>query len=246
MQLVSLYDNEKVSDIVRTDYRTADVFKEYGINYCCAGNLPLREVCLQKNIAHEELVTKLNQASQAINLPVDLQFHKWKTDFLVDYIVNVHHAYLRQAMPQLGRDLEHFLQHHRNKYPYFEDMVTIYSAIHILMTSEYEEQEEILFPYIKQINSAYQRKEPYGGLFVRTLRKPMNRTRDDIKKLEEHLTSLRQITGNYRVQEKACTGYNILMKRLNELDNQLVLHKHIENNILFPATTAMEQELLKT
>src|SRR5690349_19213026 len=92
MQLVSLYENQNIADIVRTDYRTAEVFREYGINYCCKGNQPLQEVCSQKNLTYVDVVRKLNQVSQTVNLPLDLQFHKWKTDFLIDYIVNIHHA----------------------------------------------------------------------------------------------------------------------------------------------------------
>jgi regulator of cell morphogenesis and NO signaling len=246
MQLVSLYENQNIADIVRIDYRTAEVFREYGINYCCKGNQPLQEVCSQKNLIYVDVVRKLNQVSQTVNLPLDLQFHKWKTDFLIDYIVNIHHAYLRQTLPQLEADLQHFLAHHQNEYPQLKTVLAIHAAICILMDSEHEQQEDVLFPYIKQIYSAYRRHEPYGKLLVRTLRKPMNMPNGDEEQLNQYLTTLRQLTGNYRVTEGKCTGYDVLIKRLHELDNQLVLHKHLENNIIFPAAIAMEQELLKT
>lgn len=246
MQLVGLYDNENVAEIVKGDYRTAEVFKAYDINYCCAGNISLRDVCRQKNIVYADLLRKLNQVSQAINLPPDLQFHKWKTDFLIDYIINVHHAYLRQTMPQLERDLHEFVSRHPKKYLHIESLLALYDSIRILMINEYEEQENVLFPYIKQIYSAYRRRESYGSLFVRTLRKPVNMLNDGHKQLGEHLSELRRLAHNYHISEETCTGYNVLMKRLHELDNQIVLHKHLENNILFPSVLAMEQDLLKT
>lgn len=246
MQLIGLYDNQNIADIVRNDYRTAEVFREYGINYCCTGGLPLQEACRQNNLAYVDVVRKLNQVSQTVNLPLDLQFHKWRTDFLIDYIVNIHHAYLRQTLPQLENDLRQFIERHPNKYPQLEKALQAHTVLRELMASEYQQQEGVLFPYIKQIYSAYRRHESYGRLFVRTLRKPMNMPGEDDKKLSEYLTTIRQLTGNYRVSGEKCTGYDVLMKRLHELDNQLVLHKHLENNILFPAAISMEQELLKT
>ena len=42
--------DKTISEIVREDYRTADVFKKYGINYCCGGNTTLEEVCKLQNI----------------------------------------------------------------------------------------------------------------------------------------------------------------------------------------------------
>jgi regulator of cell morphogenesis and NO signaling len=246
MQLVSLYDNQNIADIVRSDYRTADVFREYGINYCCKGSVPLREACSQNNLAHADVVRKLNQVSQTVNVLPDLQFHKWKTDFLIDYIVNVHHAYLRETLPQLEGDLAHFIKYHQNEYPQLKSVQAIHAAMCVLMASEHEQQEQVLFPYIKQIYSAYRRQEPYGRLFVRTMRKPMHMPNGDHDQLNQYLNTLRKLTANYLVPEDKCTGYNVLMKRLHELDSQLVLHKHLENNILFSAAIAMEQELLKT
>jgi len=246
MQLVSLYDNQNIADIVRNDYRTAEVFREYGINYCCTGNLPLQDVCSQKKLAYVDVVRKLNQVSQAVNLPLDLQFHKWRTDFLIDYIVNIHHAYLRHVLPALERDLQDFLSKHEGRYPQLKNIQAALAAISVVTSTEYQQQEDVLFPYIKQIYSAYRRQESYGSLFVRTLRKPMTLSGNSQEQLDYYLSSLRALTDNYRVWDGRCSGYNVLMKRLHELDNQLVLHKHLENNILFPSATAMEQELLKT
>ena len=78
-----------VSEIVRSDYRTADVFKKYGINYCCNGQVPLEEACAGKNLELEVVVNELEYATRNINLSNSLQFVDWKIDFSIDYIVNM-------------------------------------------------------------------------------------------------------------------------------------------------------------
>lgn len=246
MEVACLYDNEKVADIVRNNYRTAEVFKAYRINYCCAGDISLRKLCSEKNISYPELIRRLNQAAQTAAPGPELEFHKWKIDFLVDYIVNVQHAHLKRVLPELTRDLRDFLVRHPAKYPSLQNAVSIFTAVGESLQKEFEDQENVLFPYIKQLYSAHRRREPYGKLLVQTLRKPMNKTAENAPRLSERLDAIRRLLNNYHAHEGICTGYDVLAKRLHDFDSSLVLHKHVENNILFPAVTQMEQELLTT
>lgn len=48
--------NLTISEIVNKDYRTADVFKKHGIEYCCGGNMPFFEACSLKGI-DEKLIS---------------------------------------------------------------------------------------------------------------------------------------------------------------------------------------------
>ena len=91
-----------VKDIVIDDYRTADVFRKWGINYCCGGNLPLAEACSAKQINQKEVEQDLKQATRDITLPNAINFNEWPVQFLLDYIVYVHHSYLRTTLPARG------------------------------------------------------------------------------------------------------------------------------------------------
>ena len=95
------YMDRTVADIVRDDYRTADVFKKYGINFCCGGQLLLGDACEQRNIDPATVNRELQMATHTISLPNCLKYDTWRTDFLVDYITNAHHGYLFQMMPDL-------------------------------------------------------------------------------------------------------------------------------------------------
>ena len=44
--------NATVSEIVRADYRAADVFKKHGINYCCSGQVMLQQACDMRKISY--------------------------------------------------------------------------------------------------------------------------------------------------------------------------------------------------
>jgi regulator of cell morphogenesis and NO signaling len=99
---------------------------------------------------------------------------------------------------------------------------------------------------VRQIAHAYADKEPYAGLLVRTLRKPV----EDMMKQEhdhimESLVRMRQLSANYTPPESACVSHRLNFSLLRELDNDLAQHFYLENKILFPRAIAMEKELLK-
>ena len=51
-----IIEKEKtIGQIVADDYRTAAIFKSFGIDFCCKGNRTISEVCNQKNISAETL-----------------------------------------------------------------------------------------------------------------------------------------------------------------------------------------------
>jgi len=244
MKPFDLLDNT-VAGIVRSDYRAADVFKKYGINYCCSGNISLRESCLQKQINPDFILEELEEATKDITIPNSVNFAAWKTDFLVDYIVNIHHNYLYQALPVLESQMISFTENHKNKFPELPELVEIFKELAAALRSHNRYEEEIIFPYIKQIENTHRRKESYGNLFVRTLRKPLGNVEAEHKKISAILKDLRQLTNNYREPEKACTNHKVIFHKLKELDNDMMQHKHLENNILFPRAIQMEKELLQ-
>lgn len=241
----TLDPNKTVSEIVRADYRTADVFKKHGINFCCGGKLPLAEACAAKEINVAHLQEELIHATKTINLPNYLPYDRWKVDFLIEYIINVHHEYLKQSVPALEGTLLSFVDGHRKQYPELSELQEIFQELVQLIQRNNQHEEETIFPYIKLIASAHQRKESYGSLFVKTLRKPLSNLETENSKTSYLLSQLRSLTRNYTFPENACTNHRVVFYKLREFDNDLVQHKHLENNILFQRAKEVEKELLK-
>ncbi len=239
-------ENSCAADIVKQHYATASVFKKYGIEYCCGGKWPLKLVCDTREIDKEDLILELQKASRSISIPATLPFENWKIDFLTDYIINVHHQYLRQSLPIISEQLGRFVSEHQNKYPPLTELEAQFNYLHKTMTPHLQQEEEIIFPYIRQISHAYESRETYASLLIRTLRKPVEEImhqEHDI--LEKVLRKFRSLTNNYTPPEASCTSHRLSYSLLRELDNDLVQHVYLENEILFPRAIAMEKELLE-
>lgn len=239
------YHQKTVAQIVRTDYRTADVFKKHGISYCCGGGVLFEDACLQKGLPPADVEEELARASARVSLPVNLPYEEWKLDFLIDYILNVYHAYLKTTLPLLGTTLTAFVSNHKKQYPYLENVLSLFEELSQSLQKHNLQEEDVIFPYIKQIDATYRRKEIYGSLFVKTLRKPLRNAETEHTKIHSLLLKLRSAAANYTYPDNACTTHRVIFQKLEELDNNLVHHQYLENNILFPRANEIEAELLQ-
>ncbi len=246
MHIIAVNTNMTVSEIVQKHYRTADVFKKLGINYCCGGNGSLRDACALKGIDLDNVCTELEQAMQTVQLPGGVQFEEWPVDFLIDYVIHVHHSYLKKVLRPLSSSLKSFSQGHQNKYPYIMKVTDSFESLVDELEEHIQKEEAAIFPYLKQMHSAHSRKEPYGNLFVRTLSKPYHKTIElEHKRIAAYLKELRELTNDYHFTPSVCTNHQVLYHKLKELDADLVVHMRLENNVLFPKAMQMEKELLQ-
>jgi regulator of cell morphogenesis and NO signaling len=236
-----------VANIVREDYRTARVFSKHQIDFCCGGKWPLGMTCETKGLDFLSIKKELEHAVRPVQLSNSLPFDKWTVNFLTEYIVNVHHQYLRESLPGIKSLLDHFVISHNKKYSYLDEVQMQFVRLYNDCFPHIEQEETILFPYIRQIMHAYESKEPYAGLLVRTLRKPvenvMSHEHESVSKI---LRRLRELTNNYIPPQNVCTSHLVAFSLLKELDNDMTQHLFLENQILFPKAITMEKELLLT
>ena len=235
-----------VSDIVKKDYRTALVFRRHGIEFCCGAKFPLELVCSIKGVNLETIQKELRLVSQTIAVPTTLRFGDWDTAFLADYIEQVHHTYLKIMLPSTLQFIQQFSEGHQKKFTYLPELLTEFSMLTKELLSHIKYEEEIIFPYIKQIAFAHKGKESYASLLMRTLSKPIKELMYyEHNIVEDALEKLRTLTNYYAVPLEACTSHKVSFLTLQEVDRDIVQHLHLENNILFPKTIQIEKELLK-
>jgi len=234
-----------VSDIVKRDYRTAVVFRRHGIEYCCGAKFPLELVCSLKGLEPDAICEELENASRTISLPSTIKFEEWDPAFLADYIVHIHHEYLRSTLPTALETIREFAEGHKKKFTNLPELVVVFSGLVKELLSHILYEEEIIFPYIKQISHAHRVNESYAGLLVRTLRKPVEEVmQHEHKFVEDALAVIHELTGNYQYPPEACTSHKVSFLTLMDLEKDILQHLHLENDILFPKAIKMEKELL--
>ncbi len=105
------------------------------------------------------------------------------------------------------------------------------------------DEEIVLFPYITRMEdcgTGQRRGEPSG---LNSLRGPVATLAFQHDSAGDKLRAIRQASGGYCAPEDACMTYRAVFKALAELEADLHQHIHLENNILFPRATAVEEML---
>jgi regulator of cell morphogenesis and NO signaling len=242
----SFHPGSSPSEIVTKNYRAAQVFRRYGIEYCCGGRFPLEVICASQGIEAAKVLEDLKKETRDIRLPSDPGYQEWSTDFLIDFIINLHHRYTRNAIPCITDQLKDFIEEHEKKMPHVAGMGRAFERLAKEVLLQLKDEEDTVFPYIRQLAHAFQSRESYAVLLVRTLRKPVSRMmRNEQGKVPYLLSELREAASHYHPPEKACVNHKVTLARLREFDLDLTQHLYLENEILFPRVQEMETELLK-
>ena len=238
-------DDSFVTDIVLQDYRSSSIFRKYGIDYCCGGKIPLHTACKIRGLDLTTIKNELNETIRVIQVSSSVNFNDWNTDFLIDYITNVHHSFLVKNFPDMIDTLRRFTDGHQSKYPHLCPLLDLVCQLRDNLLPHLEQEEQIIFPYIKQIAHAHKNNESYAALLVRTLRKPVeNIMNHEHEYTKRSLYRIRELTNHYSLPPHACVSHKVSFLKLKELDNDLVQHLFLENEILFPKALQMEKELL--
>src|SRR5581483_7340944 len=184
-----------VTDLIARDYRTADVFKKYGIDFCCGAKWPLHTACELRGLDTQLVKQELQEAMRPLQTVALLSFAKWPLDFLTGYMVHVHHAYVRQALPSLKGFLELFVTEHSQKYTYLHELQQQFTRLHNNLPACMQHEEDVIFPYVKQVNRAFQGKASFAALLTRTLRKPVEKVmKQEHQLIVSVLKKMRELT----------------------------------------------------
>ena len=193
----------------------------------------------------DKVQLELEAAVRTINVSNQLDFADWDIDFLLDYVVNVHHHYLKKTLPQTKILLSEFAKEHAKKFPWLTELEAKFNELveHLLPVAKQE--EEVIFPYIRRLAHANEDKEPYAAMLIRTMRKPVEETMfNSHETVTEIVLSIRDITNKYYTPENVCISHKVVLAKLKELDNDLMQHLYLEQSVLFPRAMAIEKQIL--
>jgi len=229
-----------IGEVVAQDFRTASVFSKYGIDFCCKGHRTIEEVCEKKSISPKEIIEKLN-AVRKNNDSHSIDYASWPLDLLADYIEKIHHRFIKEKTPVLLQFLNKLCKVHGERHPELFEINSIFSQSSQDMEHHMQKEELVLFPFIKQMVKAKLNNEFMETPHFGSVKNPVAMMMDEHSTEGERFSTIAQLTNNYNPPSDACTTYRVTYAMLEEFQNDLHKHIHLENNILFPKAIALEK-----
>ena len=235
-------ENTTVAEEVNRNLRTGEIFRKYGIDYCCNGQVPIKtaaETALANIISLEKELKMLDSAGNETE-----DGGKLEPEALVDHLVQDQHGYLRDNIPVIVYYAARVAQRNAESFPELIQIQRFFSEAASKLEAQMKTKEAELFPCIGKMLK--------GEADANTLKSCGGNLSDRLKlmKNEHHETiylfkKIASLTNGYIVPAEVRNPFRILYQQLEEFEQKLYHQFHLQNNILFPKAAQLEKEIFE-
>jgi regulator of cell morphogenesis and NO signaling len=234
---------QTVGEIAAERPAAVRVFEKYRIDFCCGGHRPLAEVCQEKGISPDTLLDEVEHAGRN-NGPAETDWASAGLRELIGHIVDTHHAFLKAELPAIGARLEKVAAAHGEKYPeVVRPLRDVFADLDAELEAHMRKEELVLFPAIEELETAQAEGRPAMPPPFGTVRNPIRMMIYEHDHAGNALEEMRRLTGGYTLPPDACNTWRALYYELEQVERDLHVHIHLENNVLFPRAAQLESEL---
>jgi len=215
------------------------LFEKLGIDYCCGGGQSLGEACGQAKVPVDAVLQSLlTEKNDASNQATD--WNRAELFELIDHIVTKHHVYVKQELPRLESLMHKVAAKHGENHTELRKLLCLLSVINAELTSHLQKEEQILFPFIIEMEEAHRRSVRQRPPMFGSVRNPVHMMELEHDSAGQALKEIRAISNDFTAPEDACMSFRALYQGLAEFEADLHQHIHLENNILFPRAIELE------
>jgi regulator of cell morphogenesis and NO signaling len=229
------YANVTIAEIVTEDISKAGVFKKFGLDFCCGGGKTIQDACAKKGVDMKELISELEKPAKDSG-EKRLNFNDWPLHLLVDYIIEVHHKFVRENLPVIVEFAEKVAKVHGHADEELHDIKGLVDDMAMDLNLHMQKEEMVLFPFIKNISGKTSLEEGEANMVINGPIRMMEIEHDNVGEI---IKKLRTLSHDFTPPGHACNTYKALYFKLEEFEDDLFNHIHLENNILFKKVKAM-------
>jgi regulator of cell morphogenesis and NO signaling len=234
--------SKRIGDVVAENWQTADVFDKYNIDFCCKGNRSIEEACAEKGISLDAVVADLEETLH-MESATDDNYSAWALDQLADHIESKHHKYVETHLPMIRKFLHKTAQVHGSEHPELLEMEELFNASAIELTAHMKKEEFLLFPHIRRMVKSMNENESISHAHLNSVVSPIDVMKHEHETEGDRFQKMNDLSNHYTIPKDACNTYRVTYEMLKQFEEDLHLHIHLENNILFPQAIALEEKL---
>lgn len=210
------YADQYLSELAIKIPMATEVFRQHRLDFCCGGKQTLKDACEKKHIDLTKVISELSLLEKKDNI-----FEEMPLSELTHYIIRRYHEDLRRRIPELMTLAQKVETVHRDHPSCPTGLHQILNEFYANMLLHMMKEENVLFPLI----------DSGRGEMAHMPVKVMTMEHDSHGR---ELEAIRAKTNDLVPPTGACTTWRALYQGLLKLEEELMDHIHLENNILFP------------
>lgn len=238
---MELKESLRVSELVIQYPATIPVLEELGVDYFCRGNRTIAEACDSAGVELESWLAGL-ELGTGMNEPAGVSSRDWSHETLaslVNFIIAEHHQMEHRGLVYLIARIGRAVKSHGESYPVVRRVEHLFRRLAESLRLHMSHEERDLFRQIEILEGQVHA----GGEIPRHGRTLTDRILIEFLEhdvVAEKLRTLREITHDWQLPPRAPKTLKTLWSDLRQFDRSLQRHMHLENNILYPRTIALE------
>jgi len=189
-------------------------------------------------------LTAVVDSSSAVPKAEEIDWYSAPLGDLISHIVNVHHDYLKNALPWLRSLMPLAIKAHENTHGrILQDVLHLFTTLDAEISDHLFKEEQVLFPYIAALEKHVLKGKPKPQPLFGSAANPIHQMELEHEIAGAALSRLRETTHNYSLPADACPTFVAVYEELQRMESDLRQHIHLENNILFPRTIELEEQI---
>ena len=226
-----------LGDLVTSHPQLARELERCGLDYCCGGHRTLAAACAADRPDLDAMTTidELRAVLEATNGEPPA-WAAMDVAELTEHIETTHHRHLRSELPRLSELLAKVTGVHGHRHPELHAIQARFAELRAELEPHLATEEAAVFPAIRRLAGVQRDGAPKRS----PLDMPISALLVEHYRAGQLLATLRRLTDGYRPPADGCASYRTCYAALAELEADIHLHVHKENNVLFPAVIALE------
>lgn len=226
---------ETVDTIVTRNIESAKIFSAYGIDFCSGEKRTLENACVENNLSLASLLEELSDLDIGKGRFPD--FSTMSIDALAYYVESIHHRYTDRKVVSIRHSIERLLRLHPDHEVHLMRLKNSFEDLAIHLRIHMKQEEFLIFPYIKSMV----RKRTVGSKIFRSINEPLLAMQADHN---HEIQTFRRLNASLADGPRNnFYGYKLTYAAIKELEMDLQIHMHLENNVLFPRAIDFERHL---
>lgn len=230
-----------IADLVNENQGLAAVLHYFGISFFQCEQQSLEEVCRKFKVSPEQVVAELERWAKSKD-PSTEELYLHSIEVLVGYLKKKHRFFIRQELPFLSSMVEGI--HHLSLYePLLADLRLMFPLFVDDFIHHVHEEEDTLFNRIFLLQEIDKNITPLETAVKIFDESSILDLAEEHEVHDDEMQGIRKLTANYHLPADAPIAIKILYLELQKLEQELIIHAKIENDLLFPKAVELEKEV---
>lgn len=234
---------QSIREIVTRHPSAAAILNRFDIDLCGQAELSLERACHELQLSIDQVLEKLAVAESSERGGPALDPATLSLGRLIQHIVRVHHQSVRQELPRLAEMASKLAKKRSDSAPELERISELIEKLHAEMYAHIQKEEQVLFPFISQMDQESVVAYPPAHECFRSITHPIFMMEQEHESCDRIMTELKRLTKHFEAPAWACATHVALFSGLREFEADLRQHVHLENELLFPRAIQLETEM---